>query len=298
MARWSSPYRLLRLALGSSASQELSWIRQAAVEQYPPPQVDDAITEMAKKRASGMPLAYVIGDQPFGTLTIKCRPPTLIPRPETEDWVLRLAKTVSSRKAFSLLDICSGTGCIPLLLAHTCRNTQVRALGVDLSPSAVELALENQAMSLNSGGSVSGKNGSQINFVAGDIFAASFNDMVKRVAGCSAFDVITCNPPYIPRTEYETLTASVKEYEDPAALIGDKDGETDGLSFFRRLVDIVNDQARGPILKPGGVMVVEHGQGQSDDVQTILQEIAQPKRVEAWKDQYDRYRTVAVFTEE
>ena len=94
------------------------------------------------------------GNQPFGPITIKTRAPTLIPRPETEDWTIRLASLLEDRfppqggverRALRILDLCTGTGCIPILLSHLRRQAGgiTVAYGVDISADAVALAREN-----------------------------------------------------------------------------------------------------------------------------------------------------------
>ena len=96
------------------------------------------------------------GSQPFGPIAIKTRAPTLIPRPETEDWTIRLASLLEDRfpiedegerRVLRMLDLCTGTGCIPILLAHLRRQAGgiTAAYGVDISTNAVSLARENAA---------------------------------------------------------------------------------------------------------------------------------------------------------
>lgn len=94
------------------------------------------------------------GNQPFGPITIKTRAPTLIPRPETEDWTIRLASVLEDKfptkvgrekRVLRILDLCTGTGCIPILLSHLRRQAGGIAIayGVDISTDAVGLAREN-----------------------------------------------------------------------------------------------------------------------------------------------------------
>ena len=95
------------------------------------------------------------GNQPFGPIIIKTRAPTLIPRPETEDWTIRLASLLEDRfpvkdggertTVLRMLDLCTGTGCIPILLSHLRRQAGgiTVAYGVDISTDAVSLAWEN-----------------------------------------------------------------------------------------------------------------------------------------------------------
>ncbi|KAL2177862.1 S-adenosyl-L-methionine-dependent methyltransferase [Thermothelomyces heterothallicus CBS 202.75] len=139
-----------------SAAHELRWIREHVRDTKSPIPNKLRMWKLVEKRASGVPLQYVLGTQPFGDLEIKCRPGVLIPRPETEAYTLHLASLLSHSqhpppKSLSILDLCTGTGCIPLLLLHSLlaapstRNIPIDIHGVDISPRAVRLARENQA---------------------------------------------------------------------------------------------------------------------------------------------------------
>ncbi|KAG8927468.1 hypothetical protein FRC01_007451 [Tulasnella sp. 417] len=290
--------RVLRLSLGSEvASRELRWMKEAIYEARPkisPADFEETLKSYVKRRAAGIPLAYVLGTQPFGPLTIKCRPPTLIPRPETEDWVTRLGQVISSTQSgskspISVLDICTGSGCIPLLLSSTSRSP-IAALGVDISEAAVKLAKENVSEAGLS---------DRIPIVRGDLFD---NDFVQTVLARSAspealgFDVITSNPPYIPQEEYDKLAPSVKQYEDRLALLGDREGseEADGLSFYHRIVELISKEN---LIRDGGILAVEHGLGQSAAVQRIISNALgrRIRRLEAWKDQWEKERAVVAF---
>ncbi|KAG8983623.1 hypothetical protein FRB90_005866 [Tulasnella sp. 427] len=289
-------YRLLRSTLGSEAAiRELRWMKEAIREAQPKISTEDfekTLESFVKRRATGTPLAYVLGNQPFGPLSIKCRSPTLIPRPETEDWVTRLTGIISSSEtpsngSLSVLDICTGTGCIPLLLTSTSR-VPISAVGVDISDSATALAKENVADASLS---------ERIRILKGDLFDDTLaRTVLSHTPSQGGFDVITSNPPYIPQEEYDKLPPSVKQHEDRLALLGDREGSgaTDGLSFYRRIVDLIG---REPLLKDGGILAVEHGIGQSDAVQSIFSNglDRRVKRLEAWKDQWDKERAVVAF---
>jgi SAM-dependent methyltransferase len=85
------------------------------------------------------------GTQPFGHLDILTRPPVLIPRPETEHWTLRLAQSIrpSPQNPAHVLDLCTGTGCIPLLLCATWFPGSTSVVGIDTSLEALQLAQDN-----------------------------------------------------------------------------------------------------------------------------------------------------------
>lgn len=166
------------------------------------------ITQMHK------PLQYILGSVPFDGLDIKVEPPILIPRPETEEWILSLIEQLEPVKKYQLaiLDIGTGTGCIALALANACKNAQVTA--IDINPQALELARTNAQ-----------RNGlSNVEFVESDVF--------KGLPRTQHFDLIVSNPPYITHAEYQALDTSVREWESPLAL----EAAHEGLAVIERIV--------------------------------------------------------------
>ncbi|MGB8467456.1 MAG: peptide chain release factor N(5)-glutamine methyltransferase [Candidatus Babeliales bacterium] len=155
------------------------------------------------------PIQYIIGDVPFGDLTIAVSPPTLIPRPETEDWVHALIaqykQKCSSDAQLRILDLCTGTGCIALTFAHAFKNATV--IAVDIAADAVTLACRNAQ--LNSIPNVT--------VIQSDLFSALTP---------ASFDLIIANPPYIPATQWSQLPVSVRAWEDCRALCAGDDGLT------------------------------------------------------------------------
>lgn len=242
------------------------------------------------------------GTQPFGPLELRVRAPVLIPRPETEDWTIRLARLLSPTRAapLSVLDICTGTGCIPLLLCNTWPGGSTRALGVDIGSEAIALARENAE---RVGIRVSEHNEAQSNentlfILQADILKDSFSRTLKEL-GWSPFDVLTSNPPYIPVHEYNELPSSVKNYEDPRALLGDpashttgdRDGDGRGLTFYRAIAGFVADG----LVKRGGVVALEVGHDQSAEVQQLMQTNGRVQRTEVWNDPWNVARTVVCW---
>jgi release factor glutamine methyltransferase len=221
------------------------------------------------------PLQYIIGDQPFGPLNIITRPPVLIPRPETEEWSFSLSSLFnpSPSNPLSLLDLCTGTGCIPLLLCHLWPKGSVRAYGVDISPNAINLAKENADVH-------------SLSHAFTPILADIRDPRFLRNLN-TPFDIITANPPYIPKSEYDHhLSPCVKDYEDPIALIGGPDG----LSFYHAIARLI---ATTNILKKnGGLVALEVGDGQANAVQQIIRSEARLSDIEIWKDAWGKNRTV------
>jgi release factor glutamine methyltransferase len=275
-----------------SAQRELRWMRNAlaAPQTRPLP----PLAQMIARRVAGEPLQYILGTQPFGPLNLHVRAPTLIPRPETEEWALRLAALlhphVAARPQTRILDLCTGTGCVPLLLCAEWTPHTVAALGVDMSSDALTLARENAADCVDALGT------SQVDFCHADVLAADAADTLRMHPACaSGFHVVTANPPYIPRAEYDQLDASVRDWEDPRALLGGEDVR--GLTFYRAIARLA---AQPGVLVPGGPLVLEVGHDQAREVEDILQGAPGGAfgRTERWKDAWDIERVVIGWTRE
>lgn len=198
------------------------------------------------------------------------RPPTLIPRPETEAWTLHLAQKAEPSSTRStplrILDLFTGSGCIALLLLNTWPRGSAFAIGVEISPAAVQLARENARLSK-----------------LADRFQVIQGDLTQHINLRGRFDVITANPPYIPAKDYEKLPKSVKDWEDKAALRG---SGIDGLGFYRRFLALARN-----LLEPGGQLAVEVGRGQAPMVKKMVKEAAFI-HVKTWNDQWNVPRAI------
>jgi HemK-like putative methylase len=195
--------------------------------------------------------------------------------------------TVSS--GFSVVDLCTGSGCVPLLLRQLLRSRINRVVGVDISPQAIELAEENAtSLQLNA------------DFAQLDLFDPSAAKRVIELAE-GKVGLLISNPPYIPLDEYKALPQSVRAYEDPRALLGDPDGgDGDGLAFYRRIAELlpaILDQNL-PALKGLPRLAVEIGEKQGQAVRDVFirQNAGVIVRTEVWPDQYGRDRAVVGWT--
>ncbi|GAA5939185.1 S-adenosylmethionine-dependent methyltransferase [Sporobolomyces koalae] len=231
------------------------------------------------------PLAYVLGSQPFHPLPVDLvvRAPILVPRPETEHWVLHLSETILSTatlandRPFRILDLGTGTGCIALGLTQSLvtsnRFPSVSTLAIDQSNEAVTLARENVERC---------KLEPSVQVVKLDLFDSDFAHRVvdDREGGHQRFNLVVSNPPYITRTEFESLDPSVKNWEDRAALVGERPSSTtgsdldDGLIFYHKIASMLDDllvPGRDE-LGPGPHVAFEVGKGQARAVETLLSE--------------------------
>lgn len=216
----------------------------------------------------------------------------LIPRPETEDWTLRLAEMLhpSPQNPISVLDLCTGSGCIPLLLCHLWPSGSAQTVGVDISTDAIQLASENARLcgfGMPDSPSAA-RNGNTFLPLMANIRDPTF---ALSSALRPPFHLVTSNPPYIPATEYASLSPSVKDYEDPRALLGDPEPTPDGkgLTFYHEIAKLA---ARKGFLANDGIVAVEVGMGQAEDVATIFQAEGGLRRTEIWKDPWDIQRVV------
>ncbi|KAG7098758.1 hypothetical protein E1B28_000667 [Marasmius oreades] len=226
-----------------------------------------------------MSIASLLGSQPFSDLNFRVRPPVLIPRPETEEWVVKLSQLLSPSKLavsrpLSLLDLGTGTGCIPILLCHIWAKGGVRAHGIDISSDAVQLANEN---AVSCGLSPDQFNAVRANFLSPEFLSSLSHHLAPP------FDIVTSNPPYISWDEYLRLPASVVRHEDPKALFGGPSG----LEFYRAIAWLCS---REGFLSPRALVALEIGCNQAAAVQDIMQ--AAGFATEVWRDAWGKERTI------
>ncbi len=208
---------------------------------HPDKRVTDAdarrFTELAQRRRSGEPLAYLLGEREFYGRTFAVTPAVLVPRPETE-LLVHTALHRCTGDVARVLDLGTGSGCIAITLALERPNWHLVA--TDASPPALELARIN-AQRLQA---------RNIAFHEGNWFAA--------LADEDLFDLIVANPPYVAPgdSHLDALT-----YEPQLALVSG-DG---GLGCLRT---IINGAPRH--LRPGGLLALEHGYEQAEHVRAIF----------------------------
>ena len=199
-----------------------------------------------ERRFGNEPIQYITGQQEFFGLLLKVTPATLIPRPETEHLVEAVLERVPHDREIDILDVGTGTGAIALALAANL--PQARLTAVDLSAGALAVARENASTHHLD---------RRIRFFWSDLLATLPAD--KQDA---AFDAIVSNPPYIPETDRAELHPQVRDHEPAEALFAG----TTGLDIYRRLIP----QAH-LALKPGGLLALEIGHGQSEALSGLLE---------------------------
>ncbi len=197
------------------------------------------IDEIVKKRLTGRPLWYILGDAEFYGCKIKVDERVLIPRPETEILCEHAIKTVE--EGDKVLDLCTGSGCIAIAIAKNCASKHIQVTASDVSDAAIMLAKEN-----------ANYNSANITFIQSDLF--------NKIHG--RFNLIVCNPPYIKTSEIATLQREVRDYEPRIAL----DGGDDGLDFYRRLA-----KELPRYIAKNGMLMLEVGEGQAAEVLKLFE---------------------------
>lgn len=208
--------------------------------------VEDRFRGLLERRLKGEPVAYLIGEWEFYGITLDVTRDVLIPRPDTETLVDRGILFVRDLpEGTRVLDLCAGSGCVGLAVAESCPNTRV--ILAEWSPEALRICRQNiRRCGLTA----------QVNEVQADAL-----EPPPRLL--RDFDLILCNPPYIPTLEVTRLDPSVRDYEPRMAL----DGGEDGLKFYRA---VAKKWKRA--LKPGGKLAFEVGYDQASVVKAIMEE--------------------------
>ncbi len=204
-------------------------------------QVDDEqikiVENVIKRRKNGEPLQYILGKWDFYDLTFLVGEGVLIPRPETESLVDFALEKIKDIKSPIIYDLCAGSGCIGLTVAHHRKDATVFLLEKeDDAFNYLKLNKEKYAL----------KNAK---IIQGDLFSVDFSNIPNA-------DIILSNPPYIPANEIDGLQKEV-HFEPVTAL----DGGFDGLDFYRCIAEkwVIKINKKGYI-------ALECGENQSDDI--------------------------------
>ncbi len=182
---------------------------------------ETALIRVLDELRFGIPLQYVIGEAHFYGLKFKVDSSVLIPRPETEElvnWVLEsIREDAETRNSDSMhiIDIGTGSGCIPIALKKNLPQADMYAL--DISNSAIETAIRNAV-----------ENQTEVHFFQGDILNPSLTLLPLT------FSVIVSNPPYVRSSEKQQMHTNVLDHEPHSALFVP---DEDPLLFYRSIAD-------------------------------------------------------------
>jgi len=221
----------------------------------------DAITERLKKNE---PVQYVLGKAWFAGMKFKVNKNVLIPRPETEelvDWIVKESQ-MSKVKSQNIIDIGTGSGCIPVILKKKLPEVNVSA--IDVCSEALFTATEN-AIELNA----------DVNFLLLDFLdEEKWNELGK-------YDIVVSNPPYVKQSEINAMHERVKEFEPHLALFVP---DEDALLFYKKLSGFAVNH-----LKPGGSLFVEINESLSEQVVNLFRGFA---NIELRKDMQGKDRMI------
>lgn len=230
-----------RLATGGIEAAQAEAARiVAAAGGEEAPDASERAEQLLARRLSGVPLAYVVGHEPFLGIDIFTNPAALIPRRETEllgRTAIETLREMSRAAGQRVIDMCCGAGNLACAIASLVDGARVWA--ADLTDGCVLLTARNVAHH---------GLGNRVEVVRSDLFAG--------LAGCGlegSVDVVVCNPPYISSGRLEKDRRSLLEHEPREAF----DGGPYGLSIQQRVIKEALD-----FLRPGGVLVMEIGRGQ------------------------------------
>ncbi len=231
---------LLCHAAGKSREQ---FYRDMAL--YAPDPVEEKLAALVERRLAGEPVAYLIGEWEFYGLTLDVTPDVLIPRMDTEvlaERAILLARAAG--EGARVLDLCAGSGCVGLAVAANVPTCRV--VLADVSEAALKIC----------------KGNVRRNELNARVTCVQADALQKPDAALWDFDVIACNPPYIPTGDLAGLDVSVRDYEPRSAL----DGGADGLDFYRAIA-----AQWGSALRLGGSLLFEVGINQAMDVAALLE---------------------------
>ena len=211
---------------------------------YASDEIEQRVDALAARRLQGEPAAYLVGRWGFYGLDFAVTPDVLIPRMDTEVLVdCALARLRGKTELARVLDLCTGSGCIGCAIAHAL--PQSRAVLADISAPALAVARENIA----------------VLGLTGRVTAELLDVRCDPPRALGSFDMIVSNPPYIRDDEMPKLDASVRDYEPALALAAG----AGGLDFYRAIAEKWT-----PLLRLGGWMLLEVGEGQAPDVTALL----------------------------
>lgn len=228
------------------------------------PEERATMRNLVRRRATLEPVAYLVGFREFFGLDFEVEPGVLIPRPDTETLVMTALEFANEFPTPRILDVCTGTACVPVAIAVNCAAAALTAIELDSHVHGIaQRNIEKHKLT------------DRITLLQGDLFSPLADD--------ASFDVITANPPYVTDAEMITLQPDVRLHEPELALRGG----ADGLDIVRRLI---SDAATW--LTDGGALMLEIGEQQGDVVVQLFAASNRYEPAEILKDLGGRSRVV------
>ena len=220
------------------------------------------LDEMIRRLQKNEPIQYIIGIESFFGLTFEVNPNVLIPRPETQELVSWIIGDYQSDESIRILDIGTGSGCIPISLAKQLSKAEVESW--DISEGALEVASRNCE-----------RNGVKV--------LLRQKDVLKAAPEGDLYDVIVSNPPYITNKEKTDMEANVLDWEPSLALFVP---DEDPLLFYRKIAQLGCD-----MLKEGGALYFEINRAYGEETIQMLKELGYAQ-IELKKDSWGNDRMI------
>ena len=246
-------HNLKRIDLALNPSFEIS---EGEVQKW-----ESIISELKTEK----PIQYIIGETWFYDSKFYVNEHTLIPRPETEelvDWIVATEKKNDKKEKLTILDIGTGTGCIPISLKKNLPQAEVSA--IDVSEEALKVAQRNAL-----------ENKVEINFMLQNILETE--DLKQQ------FDIIVSNPPYVRNMEKQEIKKNVLAFEPHLALFVE---DNDALLFYRKIAQLALKS-----LTPNGLLFFEINQYLGKETVELLENLGF-KNIELKKDIYGNDRMI------
>lgn len=221
----------------------LGWRRTQILEDADKDSFPPKLFEDFERLKTGEPIQYIMGKGPFYGRAFFVTPATLIPRNETEELVHLIIKE-NPQAGLKILDIGTGTGCIPISLALEMNNPEMFA--VDISEEALQIAEKNA-----------------VEFIAKVTFTKC--DILTKTPEVPELDILVSNPPYIPEQEKPEMHKNVLDFEPELALFVSND---DPLIFYRMIAEKGQQ-----LLKSGGKLYFEINEKYGKEVAELLEEM-------------------------
>jgi release factor glutamine methyltransferase len=232
---------------------------------------ESVLAELKKEK----PIQYILGETEFYGLPFLVNENTLIPRPETEElveWIIKSMNYEIQSTKLRILDIGTGSGCIAISLAKNIPNAEVSA--IDVSEKALATAKKNAEI-----------NEVEVDFINVDIL--KINDLAELPTSNfqlpTQFDIIVSNPPYVRNLEKAEIKPNVLEYEPHLALFVE---DTDALLFYRKIANLAKEN-----LSENGMLFFEINQYLGKETVELLEDLGF-KNIELKKDIYGNDRMI------
>ena len=205
---------------------------------------EDLFSKLVERRKQKEPVAYILNKKEFWNENYFVDKRVLIPRPETEILIELLLKKIKDKnKAYKVLDLGCGSGCLLISFLREMRKSQ--GMGVDISSNALEVAKKNiELHNLNN----------RAKLVRLDLLTLHTKDK---------FDVIFSNPPYLSSSDYAKLSDDVKNFEPKQALVGG----FNGVLYYKKIIALAQSA-----LKKNGYLALELGDRQYRTISKLLQD--------------------------